>query len=173
MASSSAVVDGRSVPDGVRGLPSLSASVAPTHLAGIGSRSGRAAAAAGDDTAVASSCSSPVVPLPGRASRKRPAAPGPESDPVDSDSTEYVPVAERGWRGSPPVVDDAGLQPHRLLKRQRRLAREDADRRVRLLGARILEAYGRAAVDGLWEAAGVALDSASSSTAAPSGSSAS
>ena len=68
----------------------------------------------------------------------------------DSSSTEYVPVAERGWRGVPPTVDDEDVQPHRLAKKRRRLAREAAQRRVGSLGALVLQASGMGAVDRLW-----------------------
>ena len=82
----------------------------------------------------------------GRSALKRRAS-RPPRQPASSDSTEYVPVAERGWLSSPPEVQDSHFQPHRLAKKKRRLLRTAASRRCRLLGSRLLGAFGRAAVD--------------------------
>ena len=101
-----------------------------------------------------------------RASSKRPSVATP-SPAADSSSTEYVPVAERGWKGVPPLVDDANVQPHRQQKKRRRLAREASERRVRLLGDRVLRAFGRAAVDELWSAAKATLAASTSSPSSP------
>ena len=152
MASSSSFEVARAAADGGNGTYSGAHAPSPDRTASA-ARSGRAVVPPGAAAVIPSFDSLPGVRLPERESRKRAVSGRPASDPADSDSTEYVPVAERGWRGAPPVVDDAAVQPHRHLKKRRRLALEAAARRVRLLGARLLQAYGRAAVDAGWEAA--------------------
>ena len=84
----------------------------------------------------------------------------------DSSSTEYVPVAERGWPGVPPRVADDHVQSHRGDKKRRRLEREAAGRRVRDLGACVLLASGRVAVDRLWAEAQEFLSRPSRASAA-------
>ena len=75
------------------------------------------------------------------------------SDAESSSSTEYVPVSERGPRKLLPAdavreVDEG----RRQAKRQRRLERDAAAKRVRLLGERVLQKWGQRGVDLIWEA---------------------
>ena len=76
----------------------------------------------------------------------------PPEDMDSESSTEYVPLADRGFKRLTPEGLEDEVQPNMLEKRCRRHGREAAANRVRALGQRVLERFGQEGVDILWDA---------------------